>query len=87
MPFSAPALAAAVARHTGGEVIVPPNPGTVGALGIALLTLEQLPLGDRPALDPHRFLDARVEAKESFVAPLDFPWRRGDERNGVDLRR
>jgi activator of 2-hydroxyglutaryl-CoA dehydratase len=30
MPFSADALAAAVAKETGSEVIVPPNPGTVG---------------------------------------------------------
>ena len=37
MPFAADALAAAVARQTGSEVIIPPNPGTVGALGIALL--------------------------------------------------
>jgi len=37
MPFSSDALAAAVARQTGSEVVVPPDPGTVGALGIALL--------------------------------------------------
>ncbi|MEK7765617.1 MAG: BadF/BadG/BcrA/BcrD ATPase family protein, partial [bacterium] len=37
MPFAAPALAAAVARQTGCEVVIPPDPGTVGALGIALL--------------------------------------------------
>jgi activator of 2-hydroxyglutaryl-CoA dehydratase/predicted nucleotide-binding protein (sugar kinase/HSP70/actin superfamily) len=42
MPFSADALAAAVARQTGCEVIVPPNPGTVGALGIALLAARGL---------------------------------------------
>ena len=40
MPFSADALAAAVARQTGAEVIVPPSPGTVGAQGIALLARE-----------------------------------------------
>ena len=67
MPFSAPALAAAVARHAGCEVVVPPRPGTVGALGIALLAIEQLPSGRRPALDPGRFLEARVEQKEAFV--------------------
>ncbi len=39
MPFSSNALAAAVARQTGSEVIVPPNPGGVGALGIALLAV------------------------------------------------
>ena len=67
MPFAAPALAAAVARQTGCEVIIPPNPGTVGALGIALLTLEQRAAGALPALDPARFLEARVEAKDTFV--------------------
>ena len=42
MPFSADALAAAVARQTGAEVIVPPSPGTVGAFGIALLAREAI---------------------------------------------
>jgi activator of 2-hydroxyglutaryl-CoA dehydratase/predicted nucleotide-binding protein (sugar kinase/HSP70/actin superfamily) len=67
MPFSAPALAAAVARHTGCEVVVPPSPGTVGALGIALLALEQLELACPSPLDPARFLEARVEEKAAFV--------------------
>ncbi len=30
MPFASDALAAAVARQTGSEIIIPPNPGTVG---------------------------------------------------------
>ncbi len=42
MPFSADALAAAVARQTGAEVVVPPSPGTVGAFGIALLARDAL---------------------------------------------
>ncbi len=80
MPFSADALAAAVARQTGSEVIIPPNPGTVGALGIALLTLKALSPEARAgavcsaasgaataALDPRRFLDARVEKKDTFI--------------------
>ncbi|HET8539391.1 MAG TPA: acyl-CoA dehydratase activase-related protein [Anaeromyxobacter sp.] len=72
MPFSSDALAAAVARQTGAEVIVPPSPGTVGAFGIALLAREALGLGadGAPAaapLDPARFLEARVERKEVFV--------------------
>jgi predicted CoA-substrate-specific enzyme activase len=66
MPFSADALAAAVARQTGAEVIVPPSPGTVGALGIALLAREALAPGDAP-LDPARFLGACVERKDAFV--------------------
>jgi predicted nucleotide-binding protein (sugar kinase/HSP70/actin superfamily) len=67
MPFSADALAAAVARQTGSEVIVPPNPGTVGALGIALLAARELNASRLPALDPARFLEARVEQKDTFV--------------------
>jgi len=64
MPFAADALAAAVARQTGSTVIVPPNPGTVGALGIALLARQAL--GQQPALEPQRFLDAQVSRKDSF---------------------
>jgi len=67
MPFSADALAAAVARQTGSEVIVPPNPGTVGALGIALLATRELNAKSLPPLDLARFLDAKVEQKDTFV--------------------
>ncbi|MFU8857432.1 MAG: acyl-CoA dehydratase activase-related protein [Deferrisomatales bacterium] len=70
MPFAADALAAAVARQTGCEVIVPPHPGTIGALGIALLTLRHAEL--RPeGLEPERFLSARVEGKSTFVCSSD----------------
>ena len=68
MPFAADALAAAVARQTGSEVIVPPDPGTVGALGIALLTRKEVSLAG-PALDPERFLETRVERKDVFACP------------------
>ncbi len=67
MPFSSDALAAAVARQTGSEVIVPPNPGTVGALGISLLARKELQLEDRTTLDPRRFLEAEVIKKDVFV--------------------
>ena len=67
MPFSADALAAAVARQTGAEVIVPPSPGTVGALGIALLAGEELALAGQPAVDGRRFLEAQLEKKDTFV--------------------
>ncbi|MHB8879647.1 MAG: acyl-CoA dehydratase activase-related protein, partial [Myxococcaceae bacterium] len=67
MPFAADALAAAVARQTGSEVVVPPNPGTIGALGIALLTLKELTAADRPPLDLRVFLTAKVDKKETFV--------------------
>ncbi len=67
MPFAADALAAAVARQTGAEVIVPPSPGTVGALGIALLAAEAIAWQEAPSLEPRRFLDARLEMKDTFV--------------------
>lgn len=66
MPFASDALAAAVARQTGAEVIVPPSPGTVGALGIALLAADEI-ASDGPALEARRFLGPRVESKDSFV--------------------
>lgn len=67
MPFASDALAAAVARQTGSEVIVPPNPGTVGALGIALLAARQQPASGASLPDPAIFLEASVEAKDTFV--------------------
>ena len=67
MPFSADALAAAVARQTGAEVVVPPSPGTVGALGIALLASEEEGIAARPALNGRRFLAAGLERKDTFV--------------------
>ncbi len=67
MPFTADALAAAVAQQTGAEVIVPPSPGTVGALGIALLAAEAIGWEKAAALDPQRFLGARLEKKDTFV--------------------
>ncbi|MBI2390839.1 MAG: CoA activase [Deltaproteobacteria bacterium] len=66
MPFSADALAAAVARQTGRDVVVPPSPGTIGALGIALLARDRLRNVSEP-LDPQRFLGARVMKKETIV--------------------
>ena len=67
MPFSADALATAVARQTGSQVVVPPNPGTVGALGIALLAARELDAVKLAPLDLARFLDAKIEQKDTFV--------------------
>ena len=41
-PASNPSLARTLAAVTGREVVVPPNPGAMGALGIALLAAEAL---------------------------------------------
>ena len=67
MPFSADALAAAVARQTGSEVIVPPNPGTVGAMGIALLAARELNAAGLAPLALAKFLGAQVESRDTFV--------------------
>lgn len=67
MPFSSNALAAAVACETGSEVVIPPNPGTVGAVGIALLTKKAISESVGAPIDPSRFLTAEVERKEQFV--------------------
>jgi activator of 2-hydroxyglutaryl-CoA dehydratase/predicted nucleotide-binding protein (sugar kinase/HSP70/actin superfamily) len=67
MPFASDALAAAVARQTGADVVIPPSPGMVGALGIALLAARELPAEGRAALPTGRFLEARVERKDTFV--------------------
>jgi predicted CoA-substrate-specific enzyme activase len=66
MPFAADALAAAVARQTGQQVVIPPNPGTIGALGIALLTLDELALDGAP-LELEAFLGAELLGKDTFA--------------------
>ena len=67
MPFASDALAAAVARQTGAEVIIPPRPGLTGALGIALLAArEQAERASRP-LQGLRFLQAEVASKDQFI--------------------
>ena len=66
-PFAADALAAAVARQTGAEVIVPPEPGLMGAIGIALLAADDLATGAVLPVDGRAFLGARIDRKDSFV--------------------
>ncbi|MFQ5973252.1 MAG: acyl-CoA dehydratase activase-related protein [Alphaproteobacteria bacterium] len=67
MPFESDALAAAVARQTGAKVIIPPSPGTVGALGIALLARKAVAWDSLAVQDPQRFLDAKVTCKDTFI--------------------
>jgi predicted CoA-substrate-specific enzyme activase len=67
MPFASDALAAAVARETGSRVIVPPNPGTVGALGIALLARKAITEPLAGGVDPERFLSAKVARRDTFI--------------------
>lgn len=67
MPFASDALAAAAARQTDAQIIVPPNPGTIGALGIALLTCKERVSETPEALDLQRFLGASVVKKDNFI--------------------
>jgi predicted CoA-substrate-specific enzyme activase len=67
MPFASEALAAAVARQTRSEVVIPPNPGTVGALGIALMARREIDFERRAPIDLGRFLQARVESRDTFI--------------------
>lgn len=67
MPFASDALAAAVARQTGAEVIVPPRPGLMGAVGIALLAARELAWEAAAGFDGASFLKAEVAAKDQFI--------------------
>ena len=67
MPFAADALAAAVARQTDADVVVPPEPGTIGAFGVSLLTRDEIGDALRAPLHLARFLEAQVDRKETFV--------------------
>ena len=87
MPFCSEALAAAVSRQTGSEVIVPPNPGTIGALGIALLASRELSWKDLPPLELTRFLEARIEGKETFACESTAGCGGAGNRCRIDLIR
>lgn len=67
MPFTSDALAAAVVRQTNSEVIIPPSPGMMGALGIALLTRKKLQITTSKPIDPNLFLTSKITSKSSFI--------------------
>ncbi|MCL2326145.1 MAG: acyl-CoA dehydratase activase-related protein [Proteobacteria bacterium] len=65
MPFHADALAAAVVRQTQADVIIPPNPGTIGAFGIARLAQKTLEI--QPPLPLDAFMSAEISSRQVFV--------------------
>lgn len=65
MPFQSPALAAAVARQTQANVIIPPNPGNIGAFGIALLARKAVK--NTIPCDLADFLRAELTRRDTFV--------------------
>lgn len=68
-PASGESLAWTLAAVTGREVVVPPNPGAMGAWGIGLCALDELgesALAAAPGLDLSRVLGAEVVDKSEF---------------------
>ncbi len=67
MPFAAAALAAAVARRTECEVVVPPHPGVIGCLGIAILAGRAFAGSQHNPLDLQKILSAKLVLKDNFI--------------------
>jgi len=68
-PASNPSLAWTLAAVTGRAIIVPPNPGAMGAWGIGLCAAAQLEtqaLRSAPGLALERILQAEVTARSTF---------------------
>jgi activator of 2-hydroxyglutaryl-CoA dehydratase/predicted nucleotide-binding protein (sugar kinase/HSP70/actin superfamily) len=68
-PASGVSLAWTLAAVSGRDVLVPPNPGAMGAWGIGLAAIGELGSGaleSAAALDVAQLLDARIAAKNEF---------------------
>ena len=61
-------LACALAKATGSRIVVPPSPGSMGALGIAILAKKEFgnSLSKQPFLDLSRFLKSYVLERKEF---------------------
>ncbi|MFH1192688.1 MAG: acyl-CoA dehydratase activase-related protein [bacterium] len=69
MPATHIALACALAGVTGKEVIVPPNPGAMGAIGIALFAQEEFSRFSKKEkiyFNLNKFLSAKVISRGEF---------------------
>ncbi len=66
MPFASDALACAVVRQTHANVVVPPNPGTIGAFGIARLARKYLSAEINTPADLSIFLGAELLSRQTF---------------------
>jgi activator of 2-hydroxyglutaryl-CoA dehydratase/predicted nucleotide-binding protein (sugar kinase/HSP70/actin superfamily) len=64
-PATSPTLARTLAAVAGREVVVPPDPGAMGAWGIGLLARLQLGL-DAPRIDLRPVLNARIVERSEF---------------------
>lgn len=63
------AIPIAMAALTGKEIIVPPDPGLMGAYGVALETLEKINLGltERKEYDLNELINREVEYLDPFI--------------------
>jgi len=61
-------LACALAKATGSRIIVPPSPGSMGALGIAILAKKEFgnSLENQPFLDLSRFMESYILERKEF---------------------
>lgn len=69
-PASNPSLAWTLASITGRQIVVPPNPGAMGAWGIGLCSIEQAgedALLASASLDLNRLLEARITERSEFT--------------------
>jgi predicted CoA-substrate-specific enzyme activase len=67
MPFSMEALACSVARQTGCEIIIPNNPGTIGALGASLLAKSTITNDKKKYLNIDLIFNVDYLAKDNFL--------------------
>lgn len=67
MPFSMESLGCAAARYTGGKIVIPASPGTVGALGAALLASKMLPDSGEDYIDVRIIFNVNQVRKEEFI--------------------
>ena len=66
-PASNPSLAWTLAAITGRQIVVPPNPGAMGAWGIGLCVLDDIDtLLDQPKLDIQEILNAKIISRKEF---------------------
>ncbi len=69
-PASNPSLAWTLSAVTGRHIVVPADPGAMGAWGIGLLTVSDLgkdELQNAAALDPGLMLQAEITGRDEFV--------------------
>ncbi len=69
-PASNDSLAWTLAAVTGRDIVVPPNPGAMGAWGIGLCAIDEIGkdrLISSPGLEPKDFLEAKIIDRSEFT--------------------